>query len=94
MTNFTEEVYKVVSRIPRGRVLSYGEVARLAGAPRAARAVGSLMRKNPHKYVPCHRVVLADGRVGEYGRGGKQEKVKKLIAEGVEIKNGRIARLC
>ena len=79
---FREKVFDVVSRIPRGSVLTYKEVARLAGSPNAARAVGSALKTNYNPDIPCHRVVRSDGVVGEYNRG-RAEKIKKLTAEGV-----------
>lgn len=88
---FKEKVYQVVSRIPRGRTLTYREVARRAGNARAARAVGTLMNKNPFpkERVPCHRVVRSDGVVGGYA-SGPRKKIALLRAEGVEISNDRI----
>lgn len=87
---FKQKVYEVVSKIPKGKVLSYKEVARLAGSPRAFRAVGNIMNKNPDpKRVPCHRVVRSDGRAGGYARGAKA-KTAILKKEGVKIKNGKI----
>lgn len=81
---FRERVYAVVARIKKGQVLTYGEVARRAGRPGAARAVGTAMKENPDpKRVPCHRVVRADGTIGEYAFGGTSAKAKKLKAEGV-----------
>ena len=79
---FREKVFDVVSRIPRGSVLTYKEVARLAGSPNAARAVGSALKTNYNPDIPCQRVVRSDGVVGEYNRG-RAEKIKKLTAEGV-----------
>lgn len=65
---FTETVLRRVIRIPRGRTLSYGEVAAAAGKPGAARAVGNIMRENPFPIIiPCHRVIKADGSPGGYG---------------------------
>lgn len=84
-TPFQAAVLRVVRAIPRGQTCSYAEVARRAGYPKSARAVGSLMRQNVDKSVPCHRVVRSDGRVGEYNRGGEQIKAKRLVAEGVSI---------
>jgi len=82
--NFTERVRSVVRSIPKGRTLSYGEVAAVAGSPGAARAVGSIMKHNYDKSVPCHRVIKSDGSVGEYNRGGSEMKRKLLKAEGYE----------
>ncbi len=79
---FTEKVYAVVAKIPRGKTMTYGEVARRAGNPRAARAVGNIMHNNPDtKKVPCHRVVRSDGTVGGYARGTKK-KIEMLRKEG------------
>lgn len=80
---FRERVLQIVREIPKGQTLSYGEVARRAGSPYAARAVGSIMRRNFDPSVPCHRVVRASGDVGEYNRaGGSMAKRKILIKEG------------
>ena len=90
VSSFTAKVYKVVAKIPRGQVLSYSEVAKLAGNPKAARAVGNIMHNNPDpKKVPCHRVIAANNKLGGYAWGTKA-KMKKLRAEGVLISNNRI----
>lgn len=89
-TIFSSRVYDVVRRIEKGSVLRYGEVATLAGFPLASRAVGSLMRRNFDPTIPCHRVICADGSVGQYNRGSKQ-KQKLLRAEGVKIVDGKVA---
>ena len=60
-SDFRERVRAAVSRIPKGRVMTYGEVARAAGSPGAARAVGNIMKANHDAAVPCHRVVRGDG---------------------------------
>lgn len=78
---FKQRVYAVVRRIPRGRILTYKEVARLAGSPRAYRAVGNALNKNRDSKVPCHRVVRSDGKVGGFARGTKA-KEKILRREG------------
>lgn len=83
---FRERVYDVVAKIKKGQVLTYGEVAKRAGRSGAARAVGTAMSQNKDtKRVPCHRVVRADGSIGEYAFGGTQAKLKKLQAEGVKF---------
>lgn len=79
--SFTDRVRRVVAQIPKGSTLSYGEVARRAGAPRAARAVGAAMRRNFDDKIPCHRVVRADGSAGGYNRGGPEAKRRLLDAE-------------
>jgi O-6-methylguanine DNA methyltransferase len=88
---FKERVLAVVRNIPKGKVLSYGQVAYAAGYPRAARAVGTLMAHNHDESVPCHRVVRSDGRVGEYNGGGKRAKIARLRDEGVAIDGARVA---
>lgn len=83
---FVSAVEQIVKSIPRGSVLSYGAVAEQSGYPGAARAIGSMMRKNQDVSVPCHRVIRSDGRCGEYNRGGEEKKAKRLKSEGVLIK--------
>lgn len=82
--SFRAQVYDVVAQIPRGKVMTYSGVARAAGVPGAARAVGTAMRCNTDTdRVPCHRVVRADGSLGEYAYGGTEAKRTKLLVEGV-----------
>ncbi len=81
MQTFTEKVLDIVGKIPSGKVMTYKQVAEKAGSPRAARAVGSIMKSNYNEKIPCHRVIRSDGIVGEYNRG-RDEKIKKLRAEG------------
>ncbi len=87
---FKERVLAVVRKIPKGKVLSYGQVALAAGYPNAARAVGTLMAQNHDATVPCHRVVRSDGRIGEYNGGGSSAKAKRLRSEGVQITAERV----
>lgn len=82
--DFRDKVLAVVRQIPKGSVASYGQVAKLAGSPRAARAVGNIMKSNWDNSVPCHRVVRADGRPGGYNRG-QSRKARILKGEGVEL---------
>jgi O-6-methylguanine DNA methyltransferase len=78
-----------VRRIPPGKVATYGDVAAAAGAPRAARAVGNIMKGCSVAGVPCHRVVAAGGRLGGYG-GSEGLKRALLQAEGVIVSGVRI----
>lgn len=89
---FYPKVYKIVKQIPAGYVATYGQVAALAGSPKAARAVGLAMKLNPNApIVPCHRVVAADGKLTGYsGIGGVEGKRKILIKEGVVFKNDKV----
>lgn len=89
--SFSNKVLGVVRGIPRGEVLSYAQVAGLAGSLGAARAVGTVMKRNFDETVPCHRVVKSTGEVGEYNRGGSEEKRRLLKQESVEfLANGRV----
>jgi methylated-DNA-[protein]-cysteine S-methyltransferase len=68
---FTAKVLRILAQVPYGTTLTYGELAALAGAPHAARAVGRAMATNPFPIViPCHRVLVAGGRLGGYSGGG------------------------
>ncbi len=78
---FKSDIFEIVKTIPEGRTLTYGEVARLAGHPRAARAVGAVLKTNFNLEIPCHRVIKADGTLGGYNRGIEQKK-EKLRLEG------------
>ena len=69
MDSFQEKVLRVVSRIPRGKVLTYKEVALQAGNPNAYRSVGNILNKNYNPRIPCHRVIRSDGKIGGYNRG-------------------------
>ncbi|WP_193786498.1 MGMT family protein [Bifidobacterium biavatii] len=82
---FNRQVYDVVRRIPRGTVATYGQVAALAGRPRAARFVGFALHANPEPgVIPCHRVVFRDGSLAPgFAFGGPDEQRRLLEAEGV-----------
>jgi methylated-DNA-[protein]-cysteine S-methyltransferase len=77
-----QAVYRTVAQIPYGQTASYGQVARLAGLPRAARFVGTTMANNPYPvFIPCHRVIKSDGSPGLFG-GGEALKARMLAMEG------------
>lgn len=85
--NFSEKVYQIVMKIPQGRVATYAQVAKLCGSPRAARAVGSALHKNP-KYgiIPCYRVVNRNGRLSySFAFGGINQQKLLLESEGVFV---------
>ncbi|TFF68404.1 MGMT family protein [Candidatus Thorarchaeota archaeon] len=90
-TDFEKDVLVATSKIPKGKVSTYGRIAKMIGRPRAYRAVANTLHKNPlhPEPVPCHRVVKADG-----GFGGDKEgasKRRRLVAEeGVPLENGRV----
>lgn len=83
MLTFKEKVLNVVKKIPKGKTMTYKEVAKKAGSPKAFRAVGSIMAKNFNPEVPCHRVIKSDGTLGNYNRGGTKTKERILRQEGV-----------
>lgn len=93
-TPFERAVHEVVQGVPRGGVVTYGDVAAAAGRPGAARAVGQVMRLNPDtNRTPCHRVVASNGTLGGYqgSSGFSKQKVGRLRAEGVHVgPDGRI----
>lgn len=84
ITEFERDVLSACRRIPYGQVRSYGDLARQAGSPGAARAVGSVMARNRHPLiVPCHRVVAAGNKTGGFSSaGGISQKLAMLELEG------------
>lgn len=81
-----ERFYEVIRRIPRGKVATYGQVARLAGYPRSARQVGyALAGISPELNVPWHRVINAKGEISLADPEDRQEQAELLRAEGVEV---------
>lgn len=81
MRTFTEKIYRVVKKIPKGKTLTYSQVAKRAGRPKAIRAAGNILNKNFDLKIPCHRVIRSDGKLGGYNRGAKN-KIKLLRIEG------------
>jgi len=79
---FREKVLSVVRKIPKGKSMTYKKVATEAGNPKAARAVGAIMRTNYDPNIPCHRVIRSDGSLGNYNRGGTMKKRAILQREG------------
>ncbi len=74
------DVYDILVRIPEGKITTYGDIARLLGHPRASRAIGRILNNNPNPIVvPCHRVVMSNGKIGGYafGKARKKELLKK-----------------
>ncbi len=82
-SEFEIRVLLAAKSIPRGKTVSYGQLARMAGHPGAARAAGTVMKKNPFApTIPCHRVIRSDGSLGNYSSGGTKVKARMLKAEG------------
>jgi methylated-DNA-[protein]-cysteine S-methyltransferase len=76
--------------VPKGRVTTYAELAKAIGLKDGQRAIGRIMNKNPYPVIiPCHRVILSNGKVGGYA-WGQHIKSKMLSNEGIKIKNGKI----
>ncbi len=93
MKGFFEKVYDVVQHIPKGKVMTYGQIAKILGAPKYSQIVGYALHVNPRpKEIPCHRVVNRFGEVCEgFAFGGKNVQRELLEAEGVVFdKNGKI----
>lgn len=88
MTPFERKVLTIVSRVPVGRVTTYGDIARLAGKPGAARAVGNIMRRGDRPGLPYHRVIAAGGALGGYSN--LHLKRSLLSAEGVTVTPRRV----
>ena len=86
---FSDKVYDVTKKIPKGYVSTYGEIARALGC-KAYRAVGNALKNNPYApIVPCHRVISSDGSLGGFASGPKK-KIKLLEKEGIEIKDNKL----
>ncbi|MBP6904888.1 MAG: MGMT family protein [Candidatus Pacebacteria bacterium] len=86
MKTFADKVRDIVRKIPKGQMMTYGAVAKAAGYPGAARAVGAVMKANYDPTVPCHRVIRSDGTLGEYNRGGPTAKRALLRSEGAILR--------
>jgi O-6-methylguanine DNA methyltransferase len=83
MKSFKQKVLDAVRKIPKGKTMSYKEVAELTGSPNAYRAVGNILNKNNNPKIPCHRVIRSNGKIGGYNKG---VKIKKYLLK----KEGRL----
>jgi O-6-methylguanine DNA methyltransferase len=88
----TKRIYEAVKKIPKGKVATYGQIAKLAGDEKMCRAVGNALHKNPEPdKIPCFRVVNSKGELsGEFAFGGAGAQQKLLEAEGIEVINGKV----
>lgn len=88
----TKRIYEAVKKIPKGKVATYGQVAKMAGNPKMSRAVGNALHKNPNpEEIPCFRVVNSKGELsGAFAFGGENEQQRRLEADGIEVKNGKV----
>jgi methylated-DNA-[protein]-cysteine S-methyltransferase len=88
-----EKIYKKLLEVPKGKITTYGELAKAVGLKNGQRVVGKIMNKNPYPVIiPCHRVIMATGKIGGYAFG-EQIKTNMLNDEGIQIKNGKILDL-
>jgi methylated-DNA-[protein]-cysteine S-methyltransferase len=93
LTEFQIKVLVRTAGIPRGKTLTYGELAAMVGHPGACRAVGTALRKNPFPIIiPCHRVIRSDGSLGNYSSGGTARKRALLLEENAITYGHRRAR--
>ena len=84
------EVYKKLLKVPKGKITTYGDLAKTMGLKNGQRAIGVIMKNNPFPVIiPCHRVVKSNGEVGGYAYGEKT-KSNMLSKEGITIKRGKI----
>lgn len=91
--NIDKKIYKKLLEVPKGKITTYGELAKAVGLKNGQRAVGKIMNKNPYPVIiPCHRVVKSDGKIGGYAYG-EDIKSDMLTREGIVIKNGKILDL-
>ena len=88
----TKRIYEAVKKIPYGHVATYSQIAELAGDKKMARAVGNALHKNPDPdNIPCFRVVNSKGELaGAFAFGGEQVQAQLLLAEGIEVADGRV----
>jgi O-6-methylguanine DNA methyltransferase len=90
MANLKQKVFKIVRKIPKGKVLSYKQVAEKLGNPKLARLVGRILSTNTNPFeIPCHRVICSNGQVGGY-RWGVKKKILLLKKEGLIIKRKKV----
>ena len=91
--NIENLVYKKLLEVKEGEITSYGELAKAVGLKNGQRVIGKIMNKNPYPgIIPCHRVVMSDGKVGGYAYGVEIKK-SMLENEGIKIDNGKIIDL-
>ncbi len=88
--NLEQKVYKKLLDVPKGKVTTYKELANSVGLKNGQRIIGKIMNKNKYPVIiPCHRVVMSNGKIGGYAYGDKS-KAKMLSNEGIKIQNGKI----
>ncbi|MBI4210108.1 MAG: MGMT family protein [Candidatus Diapherotrites archaeon] len=90
MPSFNQKIWRLIDKIPAGKVSTYKELARAAGSPNAFRAVGNACSANPNApKTPCHRVVSSGGKIGGYAHG-VERKIRLLASEGIRVADGKV----
>ena len=91
-SSFYDRVYHAVRTVPAGQVATYGQIAAMAGSPKASRCVGNALHENPDpETIPCHRVVNVKGKLAAgFAFGGLEGQARRLRSEGVEVTDGRV----
>lgn len=90
MTEFQNKCYKVLKQVPKNKITTYKDLAKAIGHPKAYRAVGTAMNKNPFApKVPCHRVINSNGELGQFAFGQEAKQVL-LQKEGLIVKSGKV----
>ena len=91
--NLEQKVYKKLMQVPKGKITTYGDLAKAVGLKNGQRAIGRIMNKNPYPaIIPCHRVIKSDGKIGGYAYG-EEIKQNMLNKEGIKIQKGKILDL-
>lgn len=99
MSNFKQRVFEIVKKVPRGKVVTYGQIALMLGKPRGAREVGWMLHSNSDLNVPCHRVVDRNGRLApnfggpslkSFGRRAPSKFQRSGAFDGVVEQRGRL----
>ena len=91
MSSFSQSVYEYLRTIPKGKVVTYGQIAKAIGCPHGARAVGNALHANPDPdYYPCYKVVNADGGLAEHFRLGIEEQRRRLEKDGIIVNGDKV----
>lgn len=91
MSVFSQSVYEYLRTIPKGKVVTYGQIAKAIGCPHGARAVGNALHANPDPdYYPCFKVVNQEGKLAEHFRLGIEEQRRRLEQDGIIVNDGKV----
>ena len=91
MSVFSQSVYEYLRTVPKGKVVTYGQIAKAIGCPHGARAVGNALHANPDpEYYPCFKVVNQEGKLAEHFRLGIEEQRRRLEKDGIIVNDGKV----